>query len=412
MIYSDCYTFGGSEYVVVNILKSKRLNDSFNFMFAYRYSKEYQNYVMKLFSEEERKFFFPQKLLSNDNLNNRINKSKSACNYKKTAILETINRFFRLLDRLGCVNWYNNFLLNRFLNQCGHVDLIHINNGGYPAARTCLSLAVCAGKKGFKQLFQVNNIALPSSVKNKLDCSVEKSVSMFLTATEFSRQRLAENRQFDINKIITLPNAVDFPLITKQRGTVLAEFGITDDSIVVTEVALLQERKGQIPLLNAFLLLKQRNSYLYEKIVVLLVGNGEDEAKIKSFIKDNELESNVKMTGYRMDYLDILNASDIYAQPSICDEDMPLSILSAMALGKPVVTTNIAGIPEEVENGINGFTIDPHNSLFIQMLSESLESAIINKETMGKKSYERYLGKFTRNEYERKLLDIYNAIIA
>lgn len=413
LIYSDCYTFGGSEYVVVNILKSKKLNEVFNFMFAYRYNKEYYAFVNKLFSKEEQKCFYPLRLLSTDSLFTRINSYKSINKYIRYVMFRVLRSYDSFINRFCIDKLFNKRQIRRFLlAHQGQIDAIHINNGGYPAAKTCLLFAICAKEVRIKSFMQVNNCAVETEAKSQLDCDVENAVSFFLTASDYCRKALSINRKFDINKIITLHNAVDFPLISKDRGDVCAEFGIKEDSIVVTEIALLQERKGQVPLLNAFAQIKQRNAELYNRIMILLIGSGEDEFKIKTYIQENKMDEKVKMLGYRMDYLDILNASDIYAQPSICDEDMPLSILSAMALGKPVVTTNIAGIPEEVEDGINGFTVDPQNNLFIQMLSESLETAILNKEIMGKKSHERYLSKFTREVYESKLEEIYHTIMA
>ena len=65
-----------------------------------------------------------------------------------------------------------------------------------------------------------------------------------------------------------------------------------------------------------------------------------------------------------MDYANYINAADLVLLPSTKDEDMPLTILSSMALSKPIISTNIAGIPEEVVDGYNGYLVNPDTKTF------------------------------------------------
>lgn len=412
LIYSDCYTFGGSEYVVVNILKSKELRESFNFLFAYRYSREYFSFVNKIFPEEELQGFYPIRLLTTDSLYPRISARTSLNKYVRYLLYKSVKIYGSILYGLQLDEYFNKWRISKFLSIHGkEIDMVHINNGGYPAAKSCLLFAICARRHGLKSFMQVNNCADESLSKSLFDQEVESSLNFFLTASEYCRKALASNRFFDINNIVTLHNSVEEPTVKKSRDEVLIELGIKTDAYVISNVALLEYRKGQIPLLQALLMLKEKQKQVFDKICLLLVGNGADEAKITHFINGNQLADNVRMLGYRMDYLDIINASDVFVLPSVCYEDMPLTIMSAMALGKPIVSTRIAGIPEEVDDGVNGYLVDPEKETFVQDLSDSLAMAYMNKAEMGQKSRELFEQKFTRKKYEKEIEQLYSSLI-
>lgn len=404
LIYSDCFTFGGSEYVAINILKSPLIQSVFNLHFAYREHKEYSYYVNKLLSKEKCLKLHPLKLWSNDTLFHTINTK-----VRNRHLRYIIKLPMWLVAHIGPYKWNNKYVFRKLLSEI-NVDLIHINNGGYPAAETCLYLALCASELGIKNIFQVNNQATPM-IKNRRDIKVEKSVNLFLTATECARKELSLNRHFDINKISTLFNAVEDPIPFRSKDEVRRELGITQDDFIITEVALLEKRKGQIPLLKAMLELKNLNESLYNITTILFVGNGEDERKICEFIESHGLEKKVKMLGYRLEYIDIVNASDVFALPSLFNEDMPLSILTAMALSKPILSSKLAGIPEEVEDNINGCLADPLSPSFVSDIACLIEKIYNNKEAYGKASLIRYKSLFCREIYENKLIKLYNSII-
>lgn len=404
LLFSDCFTFGGSEYVVVNILRSSYIKSQYELHFAYREHKEYSYYVDKLLSNEQCIKLHPLKLWSNDTLFHKINTKV------RNRYLRYIIKFpMWLVAHIGPYKWNNKCVFRKLLSEI-NVDLIHINNGGYPAAETCLYLALCASELGIKNIFQVNNRATPM-IKNRRDVKVGKSVSLFLTATECARKELSINRHFDINKITTLFNAVEDPIPLRSKEEVRRELGITQYDFIITEVALLEKRKGQIPLLKAMLKLKERNETLYNLTTILLVGNGEDEGEIREFIESHELDKKIKMLGYRLDYIDLVNASDVFALPSLFNEDMPLSILTAMALSKPILSSKLAGIPEEVEDNVNGCLADPLSPSFVSDMACFIEKIYKNKEAYGKASLIRYKSLFCRNIYENKLIKLYNSLI-
>ncbi|MGY5707941.1 glycosyltransferase family 4 protein [Vibrio cincinnatiensis] len=98
--------------------------------------------------------------------------------------------------------------------------------------------------------------------------------------------------------------------------------------------------------------------------------------------------------------------------PSECYENCSMSVLEAMAYGKPVIGANIGGIPEQVRDGIEGrlFTAgDPHS------LAEVMDSVADNKEQvidMGYKARQRLLNKYSLTQHQASLMHLYQQLLS
>lgn len=105
---------------------------------------------------------------------------------------------------------------------------------------------------------------------------------------------------------------------------------------------------------------------------VLLVGDGPIADELSTDIEARGLDDQVFMTGYRDDVPNVLAASDVLVLPSY-REGTPRVITEAMASGLPVIATDIAGIPEQVEDGESGYLIPTGDA---KALTERLETLL------------------------------------
>jgi glycosyltransferase involved in cell wall biosynthesis len=117
-------------------------------------------------------------------------------------------------------------------------------------------------------------------------------------------------------------------------------------------VGRLCEQKGQLLLIEAVSLLKAKN-IVFE---LVLAGDGEMRSEIESLIARHGLEGRVVITGWISSECvrDEILAARALVLPSFA-EGLPVVIMEAMALGRPVLTTYVAGIPELVISGQNGW---------------------------------------------------------
>src|ERR1019366_936835 len=180
----------------------------------------------------------------------------------------------------------------------------------------------------------------------------------FLTASYLAKDRLVSARKFEANKIKVISNCVIPETVKLSRSQICKELSFSENTFIITEVAFLSERKGQAYLIKALHLLFYRRKDLKENIKLLLVGDGEEAKNLKNLVIEKDLINNVYFLGYKKNSQDYIAASDIFILPSISNEDMPLVILTALQVGKPIIASNFAGIAQAIQSGVNGILID------------------------------------------------------
>ncbi|MCE2745135.1 MAG: glycosyltransferase [Burkholderiales bacterium] len=145
---------------------------------------------------------------------------------------------------------------------------------------------------------------------------------------------------------------------------------------VVTEprlvcVGRLCEQKGQLILLEAAQRLQQKGI----PFQLILAGDGEMRPEIERQIDQRNLRQQVQITGWisSMQVRDELLKSKAMVLPSF-GEGLPVVIMEAMALKRPVISTYIAGIPELVEHGVNGYLCPSGD---VEKLAELMETCLL-----------------------------------
>jgi len=133
----------------------------------------------------------------------------------------------------------------------------------------------------------------------------------------------------------------------------------------------------------------------HKKAIFILVGGGLEENNMKKFCRKKGLQKYVRFPGYLYgkDITKAFLASDIFILPSY-NEGFPLTILEAMAAGLPIITTPVGAIPEIVEDGENGFLIEPKDPV---ALADKIIKLIDNKtlrETMSKNNKKKAKEKY------------------
>jgi glycosyltransferase involved in cell wall biosynthesis len=153
-------------------------------------------------------------------------------------------------------------------------------------------------------------------------------------------------------------NGIDFSAITKKvgpdaRGRIRNEFGIRDEDFVIVNVARFEAQKGHLFLLQS---LQHLIAQVDRRVVVLLVGIGIDQPKIEAEVRRLGLEDAVRFTGYRQDVPEILAASDVSVMASHY-EGIPRALMESMALGLPIVATNVPGTRTLIQSDQNGLLV-------------------------------------------------------
>lgn len=166
----------------------------------------------------------------------------------------------------------------------------------------------------------------------------------------------------DPNKCIVIPNGVNVerieqaePVAEGRLENVLGQS--RNGSVVLLFVGRLDPQKGLLDLLQAVHRLRDRPS-VFEKLHLILIGDGPQKPAIEETITRMELHQHVHLAGWQPDVASWLHVADGLVLPSHW-EGMPNAILEAMAAGLPVIGTNIEGSRELVSHGKTGWLVEP-----------------------------------------------------
>ncbi len=402
LVFSDCYIYGGSERLMSFLFSNKYINEKWNLAFAYRKHSLYEEGMAEDFSSGIGQLY-PLKLLSNDTLFYRIK------SYFPNKILATVLKLpFSILYYIGVYSTFNFFVfLFCLIRVRPHV--LHINNGGYPAARTCNLLVLVAKLMRVEKIvYQVNNQAeKPRIVDGLRNFFVRNAVSKFITASKMAQQNLHKNILVPLEKIQVVRNVVKSD-VTESTENLLQKNVIRSETLILVQVAFLTARKGQVKLLETISDLKKQ-SLIEKHILLILIGDGEDRSMLLEYCKKEDLESNVLFLGYKKNYADYLKIADIVVLPSLRNEDLPLVVIESLMLGKCILSTSLAGIAEVIEDGKNGILVQPNQDTIVAELAESIVWLTADNDRR-KKIEEKALESsyvFSEKKYAESLNNIY-----
>jgi len=137
---------------------------------------------------------------------------------------------------------------------------------------------------------------------------------------------------------------------------------------VIGTVGRLQDVKDQATLIEAFALLCAQRPQGRDGLRLAIVGDGPLRERLAQKARDAGVSELVWFPGARNDIPELMRSFDVFALSSIA-EGTPVTLLEAMACGVPVVATNVGGIPEVVQDGVNGALVPASNA---QALAEAL----------------------------------------
>lgn len=229
---------------------------------------------------------------------------------------------------------------------------------------------------------------------------MERKLSRF-THKIICCSRAVENFVKDIEKVgdgktLVIYNGVDeerfYPM--EDAPSIRTELGIDEKALVVGTVSSLTPHKGHEYLIQAASLVKEE----LPSAKFLIVGDGPLRTELEDQVKNFSAHPFIMFTGTRKDVPKILSVMEVFVLPSSSREGLGIAIIEAMAAEKPVVATDIGGIPEAVKKGETGFLVPPGDpGALAKAIIELLQNPEKAKE-MGKKGRARFKEKFTRKK--------------
>lgn len=165
--------------------------------------------------------------------------------------------------------------------------------------------------------------------------------------------------------------------------------------------------KGQFEFLEAAE--KVVRQYGFARFV--LVGKGGLQEELQAFIHQSGLSGKVSMIGFREDIPTLMSALDVLVHPTTGTEAFPLVVLEAFASGKPVIASNVDGIPEQVVPEVHGLLVPRGN---VDALAAAMELLAVDPNLrlrMGLAGRVRVETEFTRETLGRRFEALYLSLV-
>lgn len=207
------------------------------------------------------------------------------------------------------------------------------------------------------------------------------------------------------NTIVSVPNAIDTSKFkSNNKLEAKRSLGLNCDKyhILFISQKVTDERKGVAYFIDAMKRIKENNPDVADKIEIIMLGKNSEQISALLPFKTYSL-------GYVSDeqkIIDIYNAVDVYVTPSMQD-NLPNTIMEAMACGVPCVGFNIGGIPEMIDHGKTGYIAEPKD---IIGLADGVVSILSDGryDEYSRNCIEKVTSNYSYSVVAAKYLDVYN----
>ena len=320
----------------------------------------------------------------------------------------TFLKFYIDRSSVGFISNINSLIqLNKLINKI-HPDIIHsVTLKSILLSNLCLIF-----NRKIKRVNAVSGLGfLFTSERISMAATIIKS--LFKLINYLGKPYYIFQNKNDLNEFKKLGIKENFKLI-KGSGVDHKEFiynpPIKNQKVNITFTGRILKDKGILELINAIQILPKN---IQSNVVLNIYGKIDlnnpahiTETELKKLLKPNL----IIWRGNSNDIKNVLIKSDIYCLPSY-REGLPKSTIEAMAIGRPIITTNAPGCEDTVSEGVNGYKVDIKD---YKTLSEKLRILIEDQPLriqMGKKSREIFEGNFTLDKVIKETFELYESLI-
>jgi len=187
---------------------------------------------------------------------------------------------------------------------------------------------------------------------------------------------------------------------------VRAELGVTDEMFLIGTGVVLSRQKGIPDLIEA----AQRVCAKCPRAMFVIAGDGPLRAELESLGRQSGLGSRLRFLGFRNDMPHFIAALDLYVLPSLW-EGLPLALCEALAVGKPIICTNVGGNSEVVIDGENGYVVPAADPMALSVAILKVSQRSGRSETYCKSNRDRFERHFSDHAMVAAHEELYNRLL-
>jgi len=219
-----------------------------------------------------------------------------------------------------------------------------------------------------------------------------RGVDRYIAVSEFYKNKMIEYG-FKEEQVVCIPNYIDVDKFQRPY----------DDQGYGLYFGRLSNEKGLNHLLDA--------AAIANDVPLYIAGTGPLEDELKLIVEQNNI-TNIKFLGFVSgdELLNLISRASFTVISSMWYENCPMSVLESLALETPVIGANIGGIPELIENNVDGYIYEPGNS---KELAEKMNQIMVNadaRRVMGEAGRKKIVEHFNKEQHYKKLLALYTEL--
>jgi N-acetyl-alpha-D-glucosaminyl L-malate synthase BshA len=288
------------------------------------------------------------------------------------------------------------------------LDILHVHYAIPHSVSALLARSMAAPRRlPFVTTLHGTDITLVGSNRSYLPItrfSIEQSDGV----TAISKYLLAQTlKDFDIKRPIeVIPNFVNCDLYVRKDATALRAQWAPNGEPILMHLSNFRPVKRLPDAVEIFALVRAK---MPAKLV--LIGDGPDRGAAEYLVRKNKLQKDVFFLGKQNAVYEKLSAADLFLLPSQL-ESFGLAALEAMACEVPVIATNVGGVPEVVEHGVDGFLVEPGDVKEAGRYAIELLSRADRGREMGKIARINAKKKFCSNDVIPQYERYYQSVLA
>ncbi len=253
-----------------------------------------------------------------------------------------------------------------------------------------------------------------TSFFKNLERILAKHSTCLIAVSDKVRRDLIKAGVTDKDKIITIHLGLElerFINLEKYRGLLRREFSIDDDTVLVGIIARLVPIKNHTLFIEAVARMKTKNPSAYKSAKFPIIGDGELRKELEDLVKAKGISDKIVFTGFRNDLEKIYADLDISVLSSL-NEGLPVAVIESMTAGVPVVSTDVGGVRELIDDGINGFVVPSQNAeVLADRISELIENRSL-REGYSFKAKEKVYPYFDYRRLVSDMEELYDCLIS
>jgi glycosyltransferase involved in cell wall biosynthesis len=360
-------------------------------------------------------YFFPYEVFESKVFNNdKLTIYQVGCSLPKIFFLKGVGR---LLRSLKVLEWYPTLIFQKqicdFLKKRVIEDKIEIiestSNRGLlakyakskdrPPICTRISTTMASSYKNAKLAVPLNY-----RIESKLEYQQIMRSDSLITHSKGHSRELEKELGISRNRIETIPIGIPIPISITDNQVLAA----SNSKVEVLFVGRLERRKGIEVLLKAIPLALKSNGFLVFTII------GSDPSGFKdSFLEYSKVNDQVKFTGKvsKDELSSAYQICDIFVAPSYY-ESFGIIFTEAMSRGKPVIGTNVGGIPDIVSHNKDGILVPPGNEIDLAAAIIRLADSPKLRSSMGLAGRKKMKENFSVTEMTKRSVQYYEEVLS